>query len=118
MAQGKFDVVVREMQRTAMDLLGISELHWVGMGHLKSGGHTMFYSGNDYIERNGIAILCGKTLAQCVLGYNPISDRIISVRLQGRSINTPRSFKYMHQPQSLARMYTMIFMAGFRMQSI
>ena len=88
MAQGKFDVVVREMQRTAMDLLGISELHWVGMGHLKSGGHTMFYSGNNSIKRNGVVILCGKTLAQCMLGYNPISNRIISVRLQGRSINT------------------------------
>ncbi|KAA3669964.1 uncharacterized protein DEA37_0012425 [Paragonimus westermani] len=87
MNQGKLDVVKGEMSRMNIDILGISELKWTGMGHFKSDDFHIFYCGQENHRRNGVAIIVNKKLSNSVLGYNPKSDRMISIRLLGKPIN-------------------------------
>ena len=88
MYQGKLDIVKREMIGTGISILGISELCWTGLGHFQSDEHKVFYSGNESVRRNGVAFICSKQVANSVLGYNPVNDRIISLRIQGRAVNS------------------------------
>ena len=87
MNQGKLDVVKGEMSRVNIDLLGISEPKWTGMGHFISDDYHIFYCGQENHRRNGVAIIVNKRLSNSVLGYNPKNDRIISIRLLGKPIN-------------------------------
>ena len=87
MNTGKLEIVKQEMQRLSIDLLGISELHWTGNGYFKSDDYTIFYSGNDVIRRNGVAIIATKSVAKAVHSFNAISDRLMSIRING----SPRS---------------------------
>ena len=84
---GKLDIVKKEMIRTGIDVLGVAELRWKGMGHFNSETHKVFYSGNEASTRNGVAFLVAKKTADSVLGYNPISDRIITIRLYAQPVN-------------------------------
>ncbi len=77
MNTGKLDIVKREMERTKVEILGISELKWAEMGHFQSDEYKVFFCGQDYVRRNGVAIICNKDTSRCVMGYKPISDRII-----------------------------------------
>ena len=56
MKQGKLEVVKQEMARVNVDILGISELKWTGMGELTSDDHYMYYCGQESLRRNGVAI--------------------------------------------------------------
>ncbi|CAM4849234.1 unnamed protein product [Rotaria magnacalcarata] len=87
MNQGKLDVVKGEMSRININILGISELKWTGMGHFISDDYHIFYCGQENHRRNGVAIIVNKRLSNSVLGYNPKNDRIISIRLLGKPIN-------------------------------
>ena len=58
--QGKLEVVKQEMARVNMDILGISELKWTGMGEFKSGDHYIYYCGQESLRRNGVAIRVNK----------------------------------------------------------
>ena len=60
MHQGKFKVVKEEIARVNIDILGISELKWTGMGELNSDGHYIYYCGKESLRRNGIAIIVNK----------------------------------------------------------
>ena len=60
MNQGKLDVVKREMARVNVDILGISELKWTGMGEFNSDGHYLYYCGQKSLRRNGVAIIVNK----------------------------------------------------------
>jgi hypothetical protein len=75
MNTGKLDIVISEMERVKLGLLGISELKWKGRGHLTVGMHKIYYSGNDNIRRNGVAFIADRRTAKAVLGYNPVNDR-------------------------------------------
>ena len=57
MNQGKLEVVKQEMTRVNIDILGISELRWTGMGEFKSGDHYIYYCGQESLRRNGVAIM-------------------------------------------------------------
>ncbi|CAF1998081.1 unnamed protein product [Rotaria magnacalcarata] len=87
MNQGKLDVVKGEMSGINIDILGISELKWTGMGHFISDDYHIFYCRQENHRRNGVAIIVNKRLSNSVLGYNPKNDRIISIRLLGKPIN-------------------------------
>ena len=82
MNQGKLEVV-KQMERVNMDILGISELKWIGMGKFNSDDHYIYYCGQESLTRNGVAIIVNKRNA--VLGCNLKNDRMISVRFQGKS---------------------------------
>ena len=60
MNQGKWEVVKKEMARVNVDILGISELKWTGMGELNSDDHYIYYYGQESLRRNGVAIMVNK----------------------------------------------------------
>ena len=72
------------MARVNIDILGISELKWTEMGEFDSDDHYMYYCGQEFLRRNGVAIIVNKRVWNVVLGCNLKNDRIISVRFQGK----------------------------------
>ena len=62
MNQGKLEVVKQEMARGNVDILGISELKCTGMGEFNSDDHYIYYSGQESLKRNGVAIIVNKSL--------------------------------------------------------
>ena len=60
MNQGKLDVVKQEMARMNIDILGINELKWTGMGEFSSDDHYIYYCGQESLQRNGVAIMVNK----------------------------------------------------------
>ena len=84
MNQGKLEVVKQEMARVNINILGISELKWTGMGEFN---HYIYYCGQESLRRNGVAIMVNKRVRNAVLGCNLKNDRMISVRFQGKPFN-------------------------------
>ena len=70
MNQGKLEVVKQVMARVNIDILGISELKWTGMGKLNSDDHYIYYCGQESLRRNGVAITVNKRVRNAVLGRN------------------------------------------------
>ena len=62
MNQGKLKVVKQDMTRVKVDILGISELKWTGMGEFNSDDHYIYYCGQKFLRRNGVAIMVNKRL--------------------------------------------------------
>ena len=89
--QNKLEVVKQEMARVNIDILGISELKWSGMGEFNSDDHYIYYCGQDSLRRNGVAITVNKRVCNAVLGCSLKNDRMISVRFQGVSIQYHRN---------------------------
>ena len=87
MNQGKLEVVKQEMTRVNIDILGISELRWTGMGGFNSDDHYIYYCRQQSLRRNGVAIIVNKRVQNAVLGCNLKNDRMISVRFQGKPFN-------------------------------
>ena len=58
--QGKLQVVKQEMERVNIDVLGISELKWTGMGEFNSDDHYSYYDGQESLRRNGLAFIVNK----------------------------------------------------------
>ena len=87
MNQGKLDVVKQVMARVNIDILGISELKWTGMGEFNSDDHYIYYYGQESLIRNGVAIMVNKRVRNAVFGCNLINDRMISARFQGKPFN-------------------------------
>ena len=87
MIQGKLEVVKQEMARVNVNILGISELKWTGMGEFNSDDHYIYYCGQESLRRNGVAIIVNKGVRNAVLGCNLKNDRLIYVCLQGKPFN-------------------------------
>ena len=79
--QGKLEVVKQEMARVNIDILGISELKWMGMGEFNLDDH--YICGQESLRRNGVALIVNKRFWNAVSGCNLKNDRIISVHFQG-----------------------------------
>ena len=86
MNQGKLKVVKQEMTRVNIDILGISELKWTGIGEFNSDDHYIYYCGQESFKRNGVAIIVTKVW-NAVLGCNLWNGKMISVRFQGKPFN-------------------------------
>ena len=87
MNQGKLDVGKQDMPKVNVDILGVSELKWTGMGEFNSDDHYIYYCGKESLRRNGIAIIVNKRVWNAVLGCNFKNGRKISVRFQGKPLN-------------------------------
>ena len=87
MNQGKLEVVKQEMARVKVDILGISELKWTGMGEFNSDGHYIYYCRQESLRRNGVAITVKKRVQNEVLGCNVKNDKKTSVYFQGKPFN-------------------------------
>ena len=60
MNQGKLEVVKQDMPRVNVDIQGISELKWTGMGEFNSNDHYIYHCGQESLRRNGVAIIVNK----------------------------------------------------------
>ena len=84
---GKLEVVKQEMVRVNIDILGISEIKWTGMGEFNSDDQYIYYCGQESLRRSGLAVIVNKRVWSAVLGCNLKDDRMISVHFQGKSFN-------------------------------
>ena len=75
------------MARVNVDILGISELKWTGMGEFNSDDHYMYYSWQASLRRNGLAIMVNKRVQNAVAGCTLKNYRMISVCFQGKPFN-------------------------------
>ena len=76
------------MARVNVDILGISELKWTGMGEFNSDDHYIYYCGQESLTRNGVAIMVNQRVRHAVLGCNLKNDRMISVCFQSKPFNS------------------------------
>ena len=87
MNQGKWEVVKQEMARVNINILGIRELKWTGIGEFNSDDHYIYYCGQESLRRNGVVLIVNKRVQNAVLGCNLKNNRMISVHFQGRPFN-------------------------------
>ena len=87
MNQGKLEVVKQEMARVKIDILGISELKWTGMGEFNSDDHYIYYCRQESLRRNGVAFIVNKRVQNAVIGCSLKNNRMISLHFQGKPFN-------------------------------
>ena len=75
------------MARVNVNIVGIRELKWTGMGELNSDDHYIYYCGQESLRRNGVVIMVNKRVRNAVLGCSLKNNRMISVRLQDKPFN-------------------------------
>ncbi|CAF0796496.1 unnamed protein product [Didymodactylos carnosus] len=78
-AAGKLELLRNEMKRFRYDVIGISEVRWTGKG--KTPHADFIWSGEETVHMRGVGFLLSAQAKKALIGYNPISSRIISVRL-------------------------------------
>ena len=87
MNQGKLDLVMQEIARVYISILGISELKWTGMCKFNSDAHYIYYCRQESLRRNGVACIVKKRVWNALLGCSLRNNRIISVCFQGKPFN-------------------------------
>ena len=87
MNQGQLEVVKQEMARVNVNILGMSELKWTGLGQFNSDDHSIYYGRSESLRRNGVAIMVNKTVQNAVARCNLQNERMISIRFQGKPFN-------------------------------
>ena len=87
MNKGKLEAVKQEMTRVNIEILGISELKWTGIGEFHSDDHHIYYCRQESLTRNGVAIIVNIRVQNAVPGCNLNNDRMISVCSQGKQFN-------------------------------
>ena len=87
MNQGKLGAVKQEIARVDIDILGISELKWTGMGEFSSDDHYIYYCWQESLTRDGIALIVIRRVQNAVLGCNLKNYRMIFVHFQGKPCN-------------------------------
>ena len=87
MKQGKLEVVKQEMATMKINILGITELKWTGMGEFNSDDRYIYYFGQESLRRNRVALIVNKKSENEVLECNLKNDRTISVCFQGKLFN-------------------------------
>ena len=75
------------MARVNVDILGIRELKWTGMGEFNSDDHYIYYCGQESLRRNGVAIIINRRVQNAILGCSLKNDRMISVHFQRKLLN-------------------------------
>ena len=75
------------MARVNIDVLGIRELKWTGMGEFNSDDYYIYYCEQESLRRNGVAIMVNKRVQNAVLGCSFKNDKMISVHFQGKPFN-------------------------------
>ena len=80
---GKLQLLAKEMTRLNCNICGLAETRWSGNGHFTTlgGTHNVYYSGSKEGGNKGVAFIIDKETAKSISGYNPINERIISIRI-------------------------------------
>ena len=87
MNRGKLEVVKQEMARVNINILGISELKWTGMGEFNSDDHFIYYCGQESPRRKGVAIIINKRVQNAVLGCNLTTESSLFISKVNHSIS-------------------------------
>src|SRR6218665_3181664 len=87
MQSGKTNIIQRGMKRLKLTIMGLSETRWKGQGHFNWNGYKIIMSGQAEKGRNGVAVLCDRSSGNAIMGYDTVSDRILSARFRGRKVN-------------------------------
>ena len=83
---GKLEELTHELEKYRWDMVGLCEARWKNFGeHLTEEGHVLYYSGEIDKHTNGVGLLVNKTIKNCVLEYQPVSSRAISIRFRLRA---------------------------------
>ena len=88
MNQDKLEVVKQETARVNIDILGINELKWTGMGKFNLNDHYIYYCGQESLRRNGVALTIKTWVWNALFGCNIKNDKMILVHFQGKSFIT------------------------------
>uniref|UniRef100_A0A2C9LDP9 Endonuclease/exonuclease/phosphatase domain-containing protein n=1 Tax=Biomphalaria glabrata TaxID=6526 RepID=A0A2C9LDP9_BIOGL len=83
---GKLAQLLREFDSYRLDILGICEMRWTSSGQIINDGKTIIYSGHDKEHIGGVGIIMSKIAASALIAWKPVSDRIITARLQTKQI--------------------------------
>ena len=102
--QDELEVFKQEVARVNIDVLGLRELKWTGMGEFNSDDYYIYYCEQKSLRRNGVAIIVNKRVRNAILGCSLKNDRMISVRLQGKPFNITIQSKSMPQPVMLKKL--------------
>jgi len=86
MNQVKLHEMKQEMARLNIDILGISELKWMGMSEFNSDDHFIYYCGKEFHRKSGVAFIVNRRVQNAVRGCNLKNDQ--TVHLQGKPFNT------------------------------
>ena len=78
----------REMARVSINILEVSKLKWTGMGEFRSDDHYIYYCGQEFLRRNGVAIIINKSQYLGAISNNLKNNRMISIHFQGKPFNT------------------------------
>lgn len=81
---GKLKVIQDELSRCKIDLAAITETHWKGTGHFKSSDYTVYYSGAEDRNIHGVGIMVSNKINNFVLGYEPINERAMCLKLNAK----------------------------------
>lgn len=98
---GKLEIVEREMTEHQLTVLGLCETHMQGKGHFTTQcGNTMFFSGHDTESINGVGLVIPRKICNFVTGYNTVSDRIMTIRINCTPL--PLNIVQVYAPTSLS----------------
>ena len=97
---GKLETVCNEMERYDIQILGISETNWNGQGSFQTEDKLVLFSGKEEGYSHGVACILDQQTSRALIGYSPINDRIMKVRLQAKPHNI--SILHCYAPTSAA----------------
>ena len=83
---GKLENAIKEMEEHKLDLLGIAEMRWKESGSTTKNGYTVMYSGGEE-HKEGVGMIISKKYAANVMGFLPVSSRVMLVKLAGKPFN-------------------------------
>ncbi|XP_072039817.1 uncharacterized protein [Amphiura filiformis] len=81
---GKLDQIRMEAERLSLDVLGLAETRWTSSGQVNTNGWMLYYIGDDNVHQRGVGFLVSPKTVKSVLKVQPISDRIIMIRLNAK----------------------------------
>ena len=84
-----------------INILGISELKWTGMGEFNSDDHYINYCEQESLRRNGVAIIVNKKVRNAVLGCNLKNDRITAIQVYAPTSNAEEAEQFYEDLQDL-----------------
>ena len=79
---GNLTLLMHQLEKFDCEIMGIAETHWTDTGDFTQEGYQILSSGNDSTHRAGVAIILNKNTQRALLGYNPISERLITARVR------------------------------------
>ena len=80
--EGGLEILLHQLSNFSCEILGVSETHWTETGDFTKDGYKVLCSSRDDIHRQGVALILNKSAQKALLGYNPVSPRLISARFQ------------------------------------